>query len=327
MKHLDRAIKDRYIYLDEKKDLLIYLYEEKERKFSNPEEQVELQTYLDLIYEYGYPVSHLRVYPKVQIGSSTREADIVIYSDDRALDPIVVIECKKEKVSPSVFEMAIDQGFSYAAVTDAQYVWATSGDQNAVFVVLPDKLNEREKNRLDRIPGFRELKKPGAAVKRRVGRWIQAPVTTDTLLFSLILILAMIAGSFAVVYFDADIQQFVQSYFRQWNPDYSWVFLLVAVAATLFALGIGLAFMRSHRLFGKSHQRRRLIYFMIFLVLLAPNLVFGVALQDPSWWSRASFLRREFPMLLYLWPYLKSFPVQFLLLYGLMWLSSRGNQS
>ena len=323
MTYLEQAIKDKFVYIDEKQDLLIYQPQGKERRLSNPEERVQLQTYLNLIYEYSYPPEHLRVCEKIQIGSSTREGDILIYLDDRGLDPWIIVECKKEGVSDSIFEMAIDQGFSYAAATDAQFVWATSGDRDAVFQVIPSKINEREKNRLDRIPTYKQIKKPGSAITRRLGRWFRAPVTSDTILFSVVLLAAMFAASWLAVTFDVELRTLTGLFWQQHGMDYSWVFNGLVAISTVFSIGIGFAFMRSHQLFGNSIARKRLIYFLICLILFLPTLFIAHSMSNPNWWSRPFFNSRDYPILVYLWPYSKSFPLQFFALYSLIWLSSR----
>ncbi|MFK7921596.1 MAG: type I restriction enzyme HsdR N-terminal domain-containing protein [Bacteroidia bacterium] len=156
MRLLQQAIKDRYVHLDEKNDTITYLPQGKSRKYSNPEEQVQLETYLDLIYHYGYPPEYLIVCDRMKIGSVTREADIVVYRDKACKDPLVIVECKKAKISDQVFSDAIDQGFSYAAATNAEYVWATSGDRDAYFRVMNDAIKERESNRIRRIPSYKE---------------------------------------------------------------------------------------------------------------------------------------------------------------------------
>lgn len=326
MRYLKQGIKDGFVIVKEREDQVIYLPQGKSRTYSNPEEQVQLQTYLNLIYDYGYPVSHIRVCEKVQIGSSTREGDIIIYRDDRALDPWIIVECKKRGVSDSVFEMAIDQGFSYAAVTKAEFVWATSGDRNSVFQFLDDRINERKKNRLDRIPKFKEVKQSGSVVKRRIGRWLNSPLTTDTLLFNGILFVSMIICSTLAVMYHQEIRDVLRPYWAEFSMDYSWIFNSITLMATLFSMVIGLLFMRSHRLFGRSGARRRLIYFMITLILFLPVFLVANQMANPQWWSPTSYMSREFPILLYLWPYAKSVPFQFLALYALIWLSSRGDK-
>lgn len=326
MRYLDQAIRDGFVEINRGSDELIYQPQGKSRKLSNPEEQVQLQTYLNLIYDYGYPPSHIRVCEKIQIGSSTREGDILIYRDDRALDPWIVIECKKQNVPNSVFEMAINQGFSYAAVTNAQFVWATSGDRNAVFQFLEQNINERDKNRLDRIPKFKELKRPGSLLKRRLSRWLNSPITTDTILYSSVLLISMVAISLAAVTYHQEIRDLLSPYWGRYNMDYSWIFHALAIVASLFSLAIGLVFMRSHVLFGKSEGRKRFIYLMIALILYLPVLLVSQRMGNPQWWTPTSYMSRQYPILLYIWPYVKSLPFQFMALYGLIWLSSRASK-
>lgn len=326
MRYFDQALRDGFIEVNQAADELIYQPQGKQRKYSNPEEQVQLRTYLDLIYEYGYPPEHIRVCEKIQIGSSTREGDILIYRDDRALDPWIVIECKKEKIPDSVFEMAINQGFSYAAVTNSQFVWATSGDRNAVFQFLAQNINEREKNRLDRIPKFKELKKPGSLFKRRVSRWFNSPITTDTILYSSVLLISMAAISFVAVTYHQEIRDILEPYWGQYRMDYSWIFNALAIVSSFFSLAVGLVFMRSHVLFGKSEGKKRFIYLMIALILYVPVLLVSQRMGNPQWWTPTSYMSRQYPILLYIWPYVKSLPFQFMALYGLIWLSSRAQK-
>ena len=178
---LKKGIKDRFIHIDKKKDKVTYLPQGLSRKLSNPEEQVQLDTYLDLIYNYGYPPEKLRVSQKVKIGSSTREADIVVFRDKACLDPFIIVECKKEKVSNRVFEEAVDQGFSYAAVTNAEFVWATSGDRDGMYRVMPDAIKERKRNRISRLPKHKESKGKGFSL-RGMRSWLyRNPVMADTL--------------------------------------------------------------------------------------------------------------------------------------------------
>ncbi len=323
MKHLDRAIRDGHIDLDKPNDQLIYQPQGKHRVLSNPEEQVQLGTYLKLIYEYDYPATHIRVCQDIQIGSSTREGDIVVYRDDRVLDPFIIIECKKEGITDSSFQKAIDQGFSYAAATEAEFVWATSGDRDAVFQVLEENILERDNNRLDRIPTFRESKRPGSVFRRRLGRWLNSPVTTDTMLFSGILVVVMAAFSGLTVYFHEDIREFLDPWWTRWKMNNNWLYTVIVASSTLFSMGIGLAFMRSHVLFGASILRRRFVYLMICVILFLPVWFAGQSMANFQWWTTTSYFSRKFPILLYLWPYLKGFPAQFFALYGFIWLARR----
>lgn len=323
MRLLQQAIKDRYVHLDKKNDTLTYLPQGKSRKYSNPEEQVQLETYLELIYQFGYPVEQLRVCERMKIGSENREADIVVYKDHACKDPYIIVECKKRKISDRVFEGSIEQGFSYAAATLAQYVWATSGDRDAVFEVIPDKIMERDENRLRVIPPYRRALK-GDSWFRRKWRWLkQHPIVTDTAIFGTVLLLSTIILSKVAVEFHSELYQLLEPWWVKWNMNFNWIFNVIAFLAMLFSLGFGRVFMRSHQFFQTSVVRRRVVLTLIALVLFVPVWFIGTSNSDPDWWTGAHFSRMNYPILIYLWPYVKSLPVQLMAIYGLVWLMSR----
>ncbi|MEM9984214.1 MAG: type I restriction enzyme HsdR N-terminal domain-containing protein [Bacteroidota bacterium] len=326
MSLVKKAIKDRYVVINKKTDSLVYLPQGKERRYSNPEEKVQLETYAELIYDFGYPPEHLRVCEKVQIGSSTREADIVVFKDPDAMDPYVIIECKKRKVSNRVFESAVDQGFSYAAVTNAEYVWATSGDKDAAYEVFHDTINERGRNRIDRIPTFKELKKKRGKIRRRLSWLGRNPIVSDTLLYTLVLVICMVSLSKVAVAYHSEIYGFTRPLWENHGMNFNWIYNVLAGASSLIALGFGGVFMRSHQFFHTSSERKRITYLLIAAILFIPAWFIGVNNHDPAWWMWSNFTKwrnKDFTMMIYLWPYLKSIGLQMLLIYGLIWLMNR----
>jgi hypothetical protein len=50
----------------------------KKRNYSNPEEQVQAETFLKLILTYGYDQKRIRLFVPVVMGSTTKEADIIV---------------------------------------------------------------------------------------------------------------------------------------------------------------------------------------------------------------------------------------------------------
>jgi hypothetical protein len=58
------------------------LPQEKRRNYDNPEEKVQAETFLKLILIYKYPAKRIRQFVPVQMGSETKEADIIVYADD-----------------------------------------------------------------------------------------------------------------------------------------------------------------------------------------------------------------------------------------------------
>ncbi len=324
MKLLEKAIKDRNVVVDPKRTKVTYLPHLKERKLSNPEEQIQLQTYLDLIYKHQYPSHKIKVCEKVKIGSSTREADIVVYRDDDCKDPLIIVECKKKGVSKTVFQEAIDQGFSYAAVTTAEFVWATSGDKNAYFEVWRHAIHERKRNTLSRVPRHSAKTRGfGYQVRKRLRWFIRHPIISDTLVYSMILLIAtLIFSKLAVAYFQ-EIFDFTHSLWENHGMTYNWIYNAIVLASALISLVFGSLFMQSHRLFHFSPSRKKLAYMLIALVLFVPSWYIGVSNADPEWWTWQHYHKMKYQTVMYLWPYVKALPFQAIAIYALIWIMGR----
>lgn len=87
-----------YISISEKGDITYIEYHCKngaKRKLQNPEEFVQATAFLRLIIEYNYSPLNISVNESVQEGSSTKEADIIVYNDNNK-KILIVVECKKK---------------------------------------------------------------------------------------------------------------------------------------------------------------------------------------------------------------------------------------
>lgn len=122
---------------------IVYTEQNKRRNYDNPEEKVQAEAYLSLLLDYNYPAAQVRQFVSVQMGSDTREADIVVYADALRAKPHIVVECKKRDVSEQEFVRAVDQAFSYAVAEGAAYVWVTSGLKDEYFEVPREKPKAR----------------------------------------------------------------------------------------------------------------------------------------------------------------------------------------
>jgi len=143
MSLIQQGIEKGLIQLDDEKKYITYLHQNKRRNYTNPEEQVQAETFLKLILIYGYAQERIRLFVPVTMGSTNKEADIIVYNDDKCLSPHIVVECKKEEVSPLEFVQAVEQAFSYAVAEGAKYVWTTSGLKNEYYEVPTKKPKER----------------------------------------------------------------------------------------------------------------------------------------------------------------------------------------
>lgn len=131
-----KGIKDKYIIINEGNSIIRYncKNQTKPRRLQNPEEFVQAETYLKLIYDYNYPAQNISVNESVQIGSETREADILVYNDSHS-KILVVVECKEENINERQFQVAVDQAYSYAHASAARYVWVTSGIKDEYYEI------------------------------------------------------------------------------------------------------------------------------------------------------------------------------------------------
>lgn len=130
-----KGIQDKHIIINEGNSIIRYnCKNQTKRRLQNPEEFVQAETYLKLIYEYNYPATNISVNESVQIGSETREADILVYNDSHN-KILIVVECKEENINERQFQIAVDQAYSYAHASATRYVWVTSGIKDEYFEI------------------------------------------------------------------------------------------------------------------------------------------------------------------------------------------------
>jgi type I restriction enzyme M protein len=85
--------KQNLIRLEDGDKYIVYLSQHKRRNYENPEEKTQADAFLRLALIYKYPVKRIRNFVSVQMGSETREADIIVYADDALKSPLIVVEC------------------------------------------------------------------------------------------------------------------------------------------------------------------------------------------------------------------------------------------
>jgi type I restriction enzyme M protein len=140
---IETGIKQKLIRIEDDGKYVVYLNQGRRRNYANPEEQVQCESFLRLVLIYGYPVKQIQLFVPVQMGSDTREADIIVYSDAAMKSPLIVTECKRPDVSELEFARAADQAVSYAVAEGARYVWATSKLKNEYFAIPVRKPKDR----------------------------------------------------------------------------------------------------------------------------------------------------------------------------------------
>ncbi len=143
MSLIDTGIEKGLIKFDEEKNFITYIHQNKKRNYNNPEEKVQAETFLSLVLNYGYPVNRIQQFVSVQMGSETKEADIIVYGDDECEDTYILVECKKEEITDQQFKIAVDQAYSYCVAEGGKYVWTTSKIINEYYEVPKERPRSR----------------------------------------------------------------------------------------------------------------------------------------------------------------------------------------
>jgi type I restriction enzyme M protein len=153
MNIIQEGLRRKLISFSEDEKHISYLHQNKRRNYTNPEEQVQAETYLKLIIEKGYKPKRIKQYVSVRMGRDVKEADIVVYNDDECTEPYILVECKKQEVSEQEFLQSIEQAYSYAYAmpNDVKFVWITTGLKDEYFEV--DKKKNTRVSQPD-IPRF-----------------------------------------------------------------------------------------------------------------------------------------------------------------------------
>jgi len=135
MELIQQGIDKNLIRFDDEKKNIFYIHQDKRRNYNNPEEQVQAETFLKLVLEYGYPVERIQQFVTVKMGISSKEADLIVYKDDACTLPYIVVECKSPEVSEQEFKQASDQAFSYAHALagTTKFIWVTKGNKEEFY--------------------------------------------------------------------------------------------------------------------------------------------------------------------------------------------------
>ncbi|MEH0153970.1 type I restriction enzyme HsdR N-terminal domain-containing protein [Limibacter armeniacum] len=330
MKRIAKATKDRIIYLNKKNNSVTYLLSGKTRSLNNPEEEVQLDTYLSLVYDYHYPAERISVCQPVKMGSATKEADIIVYADDACNAPYLIVECKKKGVSSNVFEGAVDQGFSYASATMAKFIWVTDGDNNAYYEVFPHAIGERDENILPDIPSHNSEQKVGYKFRKQFYRLFNAPLKmapflkylfqkplfTQTLAYSVLFVAFMVLFSKLSVMYFSEVYKVLRYFWENHGADFGWIYNTMAFVSS------GLAMVVSSRLqlLPKSVRPKRSTLFWLTVLLFIPIWFVGAEYRS-VWWNWQHYSDMNHKAWIYLEPMFFGLPLQMIVVAVILWLS------
>ncbi len=90
------------------------IHQKKTYNWADPEEWVRARTIAFLVLEKAYTPRSIRTEVVVPRRTPEDFADIVVYTDERCQNPYLVIENKKEQLSPRERNQAIEQLFGNA---------------------------------------------------------------------------------------------------------------------------------------------------------------------------------------------------------------------
>ena len=101
MSYLEKAIKDGYANitgLEGKQKITYVTSNNHSESYNDPEERVRAEFWAELIYDYDYPATRIKVEVTIPDRVPIDRADIVIFEDDDCKKPYAVVECKKDGV-------------------------------------------------------------------------------------------------------------------------------------------------------------------------------------------------------------------------------------
>ena len=129
-----------------------YIVPDKKYKFSDPEEKVRAEYYVELIEWYQYPETRIDLEVEVPRRTPSDFADIVIFRDDAKMKPYIVVECKKPDIKQVEFKQAIEQVFGNCNPLRGNYAAVIVGNTRRFFDVKNFTPRERNKNIIADIP-------------------------------------------------------------------------------------------------------------------------------------------------------------------------------
>ena len=94
---------------------------EKSYNYKDPEEKIRASVFIKLVVDFGYNAKDIDFEVRVPRRTPEDLADIVVYEKGKDTQPYLVVECKKDGISDSQFEQAIEQVFGNANSLGAKY--------------------------------------------------------------------------------------------------------------------------------------------------------------------------------------------------------------
>ena len=158
MNLIERGISEKLIKINDDRKSVTYVRLNKKYRYTDPEEHVRVETYLQLIFNYGYEPSLIDIEVVVPRRTPSDLADIVVFREEKQKEPWIVVECKRQEISDAEFNQSIEQGFGNANSLSSYYLMVTSGLKTHCYDVKNFKPMERQDNLIADIPKYGQTK-------------------------------------------------------------------------------------------------------------------------------------------------------------------------
>ena len=157
MTYLEKALKNGYAQLsgEGKAEKITYVAIDHTERYADPEEKIRTDYWAELIYRYGYDPNRIGVEVRVPDRIPNDIADLVIFHDDKQTRPYAVIEFKRDDITDSEFEQAVEQacGNGTWAKFRANFVGVVAGQTRRFLDFSPRYgVLEREANIIADLP-------------------------------------------------------------------------------------------------------------------------------------------------------------------------------
>ena len=157
MTYLENALKngDAQLSGEGKAEKITYAAINHTERYADPEEKVRAEYWAELIYRYGYDPKHIKVEVRVPDRIPNDIADLVIFHEHDKTRPYAVIEFKRDDITDSEFEQAVEQacGNGTWAKFRANFVGVVAGQTRRFLDFSPRYgVLEREANIVADLP-------------------------------------------------------------------------------------------------------------------------------------------------------------------------------
>ena len=150
---IQKGIENNLISFNDENTRIYYNVKTKKNyNYKDPEEKIRACVFIRLVLDYGYDIEDIDFEVIVPRRTPEDLADIVVYKKGNDKQPYLVVECKKDGISDSQFEQAIEQVFGNANSLRAKYAWVVAGNTETAFDIDNFDSMEREKNVISQIP-------------------------------------------------------------------------------------------------------------------------------------------------------------------------------